>query len=341
VRRKRRKRQRALRILVAIGALALAMAVLAASQAIGTRPSLGPTDDDPSSTVAGPGAPAVPAAPSAGCALGLPPVTGGVDRIEVRTARDGIREVRVANPALRPAGGNAPVPLVVALPGFGQDAESFAESTGLEGALPEWLVATLDPGGTEVNVAQDVSRPDDALLAVLAVEQLQQTRCVDRNRTAVVGSGPGGQLAGALACIRPTEFVAAVSVQGAFLPEPCELDPAVSFLGLWAADDDVLPIGGGYGVGLPRLSPADPDDPPVQRVPADAADAVTVRWAEKIGATQRSVVVLGDRSVNTRFTGGRLGTVAESWIRAGRGHGWTADDTDAVADFLRTRARRS
>jgi poly(3-hydroxybutyrate) depolymerase len=342
VRRRRRRRRRAIRTLVAVGAVSLAAAVLAASQAVGPRPSLGPRPDGST----GPGGPAdvavVPAEPSVGCTLGLPTAPGEVDRIRVRTARDGVREVRVTAPLLRTAGSDAPVPLLLAVPGFGQDADAFVEESGLERALPDWMVATIEPSAAgEINVAQDVGRPDDALLAVLTVEELQRTRCVDRSRTAVVGFGPGGQLAGALACIRPTDFVAAVSVHGAFLPDPCELDPAVSFLGVWAADDDVLPIGGGYGVGLPRVAPAPPGAPPVQRVPAEPADTITTRWADEIGAGERSVLVLGDRSVTTRFAGGRLGTVAESWIRAGRGHGWAADDTTVVADFLRARARPS
>jgi poly(3-hydroxybutyrate) depolymerase len=294
--------------------------------------------------------------PSAGCTaapaasgLDAATATGGAASRSVSTL-EGDRGYRLWTPPPVPTGpaGDGPAdgtaatptprPLVIAVPGFGRTADAFAGESGLEASLGAGsLVATLDPAAPalEVNVAQDTTRPDDLLYALTVYDDVASSYCVDLNRTAVVGHGPGGQLAGALACTRPEYFAAVVAVHGAFLPDPCLLDPPVSFLGIWTADDAVLPVSGGEGVDLPTVAPA---DPPPARVPAPPADEVLQGWAGLIGATGEERLSEQDGSVVTtlRAPGG---ATAQSVIRPTGGHAWPAGIEARIGPFLTDHAR--
>lgn len=305
--------------------------VLGAAWATGPRPTLG--------TPAGVDATVEPL-PSAGCSPESGPATatpaGVTDRAAPGAPGSPDRPYRWATPA-RPAG--APVGVVLALPDVGQDAATFQRLTGLEDAAVAAgvAVATLEPVGPEreLNVAQDRRRPDDAVHAVLLLEDLAARTCVDLRRTWVVGWGVGAQMAGALACIRPEYVVAVAGVGGGFLPDPCPLDPPVSMLTVWAPDDPVQPYAGGPG----SSGPLGPSGAP--RVPNTGAADLARRWADGLGAVAVATTDgPGGEQVVVR-SGGRGGSSVELVTETGGGHGWPDDATARILRFLRDHARAS
>lgn len=329
-------------------AVVVAALVLGASLAVGERPTLG--ERAPGVAGAAVGADVVPL-PAAGCAAGpdgavpsTEPAAGGVEVRSVATV-DGDRPYRLWTPPAGPDGdgndpsgdGPAPRPLVIAVPGFGQDAEAFVAATGLEDALgADALVATVDPlpPEREVNAAQDTTRPDDLLYALAVYDDVASSRCVDLNRTSVVGYGPGGQLATLLACTRPEYFAAVVAVHGTAVPEPCPLDPHVSLLGVWTADDAVLPLGGGLGADLPSVAA----DPGPLRLPPPAAEDALRRWGELLGATATEQTSEADGTAVTalRAPGG---AEVVSLVRPTGGHGWPEGLAERIGRFLAEHAR--
>ncbi|MFZ4519034.1 MAG: hypothetical protein ACOYOP_11635 [Microthrixaceae bacterium] len=315
-------------------AAVVALLVLGAAWSRGPRPTLG--------RAAGVDA-TVEALPSAGCTPESGPATATPAGVTTREAPGvpgtGERAYRWATPA-QAAG--VPVGVVLALPDTGQDAGTFQRLTGFEDAAVAAgvAVATLEPVAPEreLNVAQDRRRSDDAVHAVMLLEDLAATTCVDLRRTWVVGWGVGAQMGGALACIRP-EYVAAVAgVGGGFLPDACPLDPPVSLLSLWARDDPVQPYDGGVG----SAGPTGPRG--AARVPNAGAVDVTNRWAETLGAGPTRDATGGAGAAGSEVTmrsGGRAGSSVVLVTEATGGHGWPADANERILQFLRDHARAS
>ena len=311
--------------------MVVALLVLGAAWSTGPRPTLG----DPAGVDA-----TVEPLPSAGCSpeSGPPTTTpaGVVERSAPGVPGSAPRPYRWATPA-RPAG--VPTGVVLALPDVGQDAAGFQRLTGLEDAATAAgvAVATLEPlaPDREINVAQDRRRPDDAVHAVLLLEEVAASSCVDLRRTWVLGWGVGAQMAGALACIRPEYVAAVVGVGGGFLPTPCPLEPPVSLLTVWARDDDVQPYDGGPGV-------SGPDGPAgAARVPNAGAADVTTRWGDGLGAgpAERSTGPGGEEVVVRRD--GRAGSSVELVTVPTGGHRWPGDANERILRFLRDHARAS
>lgn len=335
--RVRHRRRRLVRWTTVVPAVVVVALVVAAGRSVGERPTLGPAQPGRASVQVGPD---VAATASAGCSAGASDDGTGVVGGSV-LSRGTARPYRLAVP--EPTTGHGPGEphgLVVALTGYGQTAEEFQAQTDLEARALEagYLVATIEPAEPELelNVAQDSRRPDDTLFTLAVVDDVVARRCVDLNRVHAVGFGPGGQMAGALACIRPQVFASASSVSGAFLPEPCTLDPPVSLLVVWNADDDVLPVTGGYGPGLAGLT-----DPAaaVSRPPAPAAADVLTRWGDLIDAGPASEQTDPSGTVTTERLGGTGGTGAELVVSTTGGHGWGPTTADTVMTFVREHAR--
>ena len=329
-------------VVVTVAVVAL---VVAAGMSVGARPTLGPVEPGRSAVRIGP---SVPVQRSQGCSVPAQPF--GTFR---GTVRDNAvtRSYRLAVPAPSAprtgppdAAGNQaearpPRGLIVALPDYGQSAEQFAAASDLERmALARgYLVATVDPIAPrrELNVTQDPARPDDTLHTLAVVEDVLSRACIDRRRVNLVGAGPGAQLAGALACIRPDRFATASSVGGGFLPRPCRLDPPVSYLQVWNADDDVLAVAGGYGPGLARV--AEPSGG--SRPPADPAAVVFDNWANLLGTGAPATATEPNGSVSIDRTGGVGGSAARSVTNLSGGATWPSGASAQILDFARAHAR--
>ena len=240
---------------------------------------------------------------------------------------------RLSTPAAAP---DAPASLVLALPGYQQTAEQFQGVANLEAALPGAYVATLEPEAPllELNSAADPDRRDDVAAATGVVDAVVVAHCVDLRRVHVVGFGPGGQLAGRVACAAPGTFATASMVGGAQLPAGCTLRPAVAALLTANADDPVLPPEGGYGPAAATANPA--GTPP--RPEADSLADVANRWAADVGAVRSTVDAKADDTIVTDRTG-PAGVAVASVLHPAGGHTWGPGDTVAVVDFQQHHAR--
>lgn len=307
--------------------VAIALAALGASRSQGPRPSIGiearvgaDVDPLPSAGCAPPADPAAPGpAPSDGAdgppAADYPTLDEGT----------GMRAYRFV-----PAVGSAdetPPGLVLVLPDAGRSAEDTARTTGLElvAAVSGFSVATLEPVPPEriLNAAQEVGRSDDLLHAVRVIEDVAARRCVDLRRVHAVGEGVGGRMAGALACVRPEYLASVVSVGGAFLADPCPLEPPVSLLAVAGTQP---PAAG---------SPAEPATDP---------RAVAARWAERLGAADRGeepgpAASPVEGSTVRRWTGGRSGTRVELVLVPDLGELWPGWFNETLVARLETLAR--
>ena len=223
---------------------------IGAALSVGDRPTL----ESGATTASNTGAPPSPLDTSSaavraptGCSNERPP--SGVATVPI-TAGSGTYRLAIP-PAPTGVNANDAAPLLIAVPGYGQSAQSFVDTTQLEaqGVASGVVVATYDPAepALEVNTVGDPERPDDLDGVAAMLDDVRSKVCVDPSQVHLVGFGPGAQLAGQLACRRSTEVSSVVAVSGGALPEDCNLDPPVSSLLLWNADDDVLPVAGGYG----------------------------------------------------------------------------------------------
>jgi poly(3-hydroxybutyrate) depolymerase len=320
------------------GILAL---VVAATVVVGARPTLGPVEPGRAEVRFGPD---VRSAPSVGCRDDRGPAGTTHPSLESDGSTRSYR-LDVPPPSAQPTdpaattGASTPRGLLVVLPGYGQSADDFHTATGLaDRAVAEgYLVATVDPAppDRELNVAQDPLGPDDTLRTLDMVDEVLAQHCVDTHRVHAVGFGPGGQLAGALACIRPDGFATATSVSGALLPEPCRMEPPVAFQEIWANDDDVLPVAGGYGPGMASVTPtADQSRPPA----APAAEVLT-RWGDLLRTGAPTTASLGDGVVTVVRTGGTGGSSVRSVTFPTGGHAWPDGGAALVLAFVREQAR--
>ena len=322
--------------LLLAGAVAVAVG---AALSVGDRPTL----ESGATTASSTGAPPSPVDASSaavraptGCSNERPP--SGVATVPI-TAGSGT--YRLAIPQA-PTGVNAndAAPLLIAVPGYGQSAQSFVDTTQLEaqGVASGVVVATYDPAepALEVNTVGDPERPDDLDGVAAMLDDVRSKVCVDPSQVHLVGFGPGAQLAGQLACRRSAEVSSVAAVSGGALPEDCNLDPPVSSLLLWNADDDVLPVAGGYGPSIAVVAPSGADAP---RPTAEAAESLASRWASTIGSTESSRSAEGDGTTVADFTGGRNGAEVRLVIAPTGGHAWSAGATDSILEFVGTHFR--
>jgi hypothetical protein len=114
-----------------------------------------------------------------------------------------------------------------------------------------------------------------------------------------------------------------VSVGGAFLADPCLLEPPVSLLVVGAADDPVAPYDA-----------------------ADGPAAVGARWAERLGAgPPRAVPAPGGLPVTgvtvERWPDGRVGSAVDLVRIPSGGHDWPGWVNEPLVSHLEDRARSS
>ena len=188
-----------------------------------------------------------------------------------------------------------------------------------------------------MNTAGDPGLPNDLDGVSAMLDDVTAKVCVDPSQVHLVGFGPGAQLAGQLGCRRPADVSSVVAVSGGAPPDDCNLAPPVSSLLLWAADDDVLPVAGGYGPSIAVVAPAGADAP---RPTAEAAESLASRWASSIGSTESSRSAEGDGTTVADFTGGRDGAEVRLVISPTGGHAWSAGATDSILEFVGAHARR-
>jgi polyhydroxybutyrate depolymerase len=149
---------------------------------------------------------------------------------------------------------NRPVGVVVALHGYGGDAEGMERGTGLSAAADRFdFIAVYPEGVPDIdtnrywNSVGNVGKsPDDVVFISLLLDQLQQSACVDPQRIFVTGFSNGGGLTGVLMCRLSHRIAAFAPVAGNFyrILGGCSTERPVSVLEVHGTADDVIPYDG-------------------------------------------------------------------------------------------------
>lgn len=152
-----------------------------------------------------------------------------------------------------------PVPLVIALHGYGGDPDTFATSLSLpqasdtHGFLLATPSGTKDSGGRRFWNATDAccdfndTAVDDSAYLSSLVTTVARTYAVDPARVFVIGLSNGGFMAHRLACDHAEQIAAVVSIAGAQNADRsrCKPSRAVSVLEVHGTADDTVLFGGG------------------------------------------------------------------------------------------------
>jgi polyhydroxybutyrate depolymerase len=230
-----------------------------------------------------------------------------------------------------PAGddGHHRLPLVIALPGYGQTSEELAAQSRIPArAMLAGVLAVLPQGADPAkswNFSGTTGHDDVAFLSAL-VTQLAATECADPARVVISGISDGGEMAGFAACAMPGRFKAVVMVAASIGPRAgCH---RIRIVAVHGDADPVDPYNGG-----PDGRPGYPAIPP--------APAAIAAWAVLDGCpTAATTGVAPHVSVTTYRCGAQLVTVS------GGGHTWpggapvnpwlgiTTDEYDATATIF-------
>ncbi|MEZ5383503.1 MAG: PHB depolymerase family esterase [Microthrixaceae bacterium] len=199
-----------------------------------------------------------------------------------------------------PQGAAAPLPAVVAVHGFGAQADRFLAESGIEqrsaaaGALVVAPQALGDPPRWEV--LADFERDEAFITGVL--DSLQADGCLDPGRVAMGGHSAGSALAAFYGCAHPERFTALVLNAG--LPPPLCREATPNLVITHGIDDSVVPFGGGpQRVGESQVAlPTVPDSAAVWATQGGCGKPTTIveppvtftRWA---GCASEATAVLG------------------------------------------------
>ena len=240
--------------------------------------------------------------------------------------------------------------LVVALHGFGADADRMASRLGLTAASEEraFLLAlpdgTKDSDGLQFWNATDAccnvegADVDDSRYLSDVIDAVSDAYAVDRARVFVIGISNGGFMAHRLACDHADQLASIVSLAGAQSADPAACNPtrAVSVLEVHGSEDDTVLFEGGRSQGHRY--------PSVAETVSDwrRLDGCDDRPGTKGARLDVDVALPGAETVPTSWsTGCAHSTEVALWKVYGGGHvpdfgpGFTSD----ILDWLDTHAR--
>lgn len=141
------------------------------------------------------------------------------------------------------------LPLIVALHGSGMQGKEMADKTALNQLADHAGFVVVYPDGLKQkwNVSGKSSEDNVAFVHAL-INQVQQSRSIDRSRIYVVGLSNGGILAQKLACEDPGG-IAAIATVAASLPNEfaahCQTQQPISLLMVNGTADTIVPWQGG------------------------------------------------------------------------------------------------
>ncbi|MGI8686843.1 MAG: alpha/beta hydrolase family esterase [Acidimicrobiales bacterium] len=254
--------------------------------------------------------------------------------IEHRTIDMGgaVREYRLFTPAAP----DGDLPLVVALHGGGNRAQSLVEATQLDAAATAngFLVAYPEAAqvwnggfcctGGRGDAADDVRFLDRVIMDVAA------NRGVDPRRVYAVGVSAGGVMAYRLACDLAPRLAGIGSVAGTMLLDDCHPARAVTVVEIHGTADGIVPFDGGSVIS-PRVATA--AAPPVP--------AVVERWASLDQCPGPPTTTVNGSVTTTAWNGCDRATSVRLVAVGGGGHTWFATEfglpdgaVDATDTFL-------
>ena len=237
-----------------------------------------------------------------------------------------------------------PVPLVLALHGSGNSAESLVDASELDQAADagRFIVAYPEALGRiwHAGFCCTLGRGDpsvDVRFLDQVVTDVATVRRVDERRVYAVGFSGGGMMAYRLACDLAGRFAGVGAIAASMVLDDCRPSRPVSVIAVHGTADDVVPYEGGRIQGGATR-------------PAPPAMAVAERWASLDGCPDtRTAEVRGPVSSATWSGCGGATSVRLVTVEGG-GHNWylpvygppngALDATVAVTEFLGLRGRR-
>jgi polyhydroxybutyrate depolymerase len=269
------------------------------------------------------GGPDTPPRPSSGCDTPDAAFATTTDGVIQTDGED--RRYKLFAPA---AGATEPVPIVMAIHGYGSGKDLFATISQLGALAQQEGFVALFPHGHGDPPQWDVSEEGaaNATSADLAylndlLNTVESRMCIDTAREYLTGFSLGAAITTFLSCAQPERFAAAAPVAGISEFEPCEPSrpmPAMIFHG---TDDPFARFDGGFGG--PEERAQDPgalviDGPP-------RADLVAA-WAARNGCdsdTTETPAAEGARLVSYRCP---AGADVGFYILDGAGHTWPGSE---------------
>jgi polyhydroxybutyrate depolymerase len=145
-----------------------------------------------------------------------------------------MRKVRLFVPQVYD--GKARLPLMLNLHGSSDNADSFAQSSGMEQLADAegFLVAGLEAVAGTWNTPPADGLPDDVGYARATIDEIAERLCVDRKRVYASGFSGGGRTSSQLGCELAGKIAAIGPVAGVRFPGPCagRSVPVISIHGL-------------------------------------------------------------------------------------------------------------
>lgn len=229
-----------------------------------------------------------------------------------------VREYRL----FTPASAATDLPLVVALHGGGNRAQSLVEATQLDAeaaangflvAYPEAARATRIWNGGFCCTGGRGDRAEDVRFLDRVITDIASRRGVDLERVYAVGVSAGGVMAYRLACDLAPRLAGIGSVAGTMLLDDCRPARAVTVVEIHGTADRIVPFEGGTVIS-PRV--ATTTSPP--------AAAVAERWAQLDRCPGPPTATVEGPVTTTEWTGCDRATSVRLVAVDGGGHTWFA-----------------
>jgi polyhydroxybutyrate depolymerase len=144
------------------------------------------------------------------------------------------------------------------------------------------------------------------------LDQLTTDSRIDKTRVFAAGLASGGMMAYRLACQLSDRIVAAASVAGALVIEPCQPTRPVSILEMHGTDDSIVPYEGGFGGNFEFPSTA----------------SIIQRWVSLDGCTGLPSRTLKGITKTSAWIHCRWGAVVRLDTVKGGNHTWFGTDMD-------------
>ena len=217
-------------------------------------------------------------------------------------------------------GDDRPMPLVLALHGSGNTADSFAQASRLDAAAsagpfvvayPE-AVRLLWNGGFCCTFGRGDPGADVRFLDRV-IDDVSATRRIDTSRVYAVGVSAGGIMGYRLACDLAGRIAGVGAVAASMQLDDCRPSRPVSVIALHGTGDDVVPYDGG------RINGA-------ATRPAPPAMAVVERWAALNGCPEPGASTVDGPVTTTAWAGCGERTQVRLVAVAGGGHSWFTTD---------------
>jgi polyhydroxybutyrate depolymerase len=302
----------------------LTLTALAALAALATSVSLVPLGQ---SAAAAASTLTVPARPSAGCASAQPVTPGSSNQVLAAGGDDGdyVREVPPSY------SGRSPLPVVIDLHGWGEQAAFQAQFTKLGDYGAAHRFITITPQVTEPALVWNLgSSSKDVVFMGALLDTVERTLCVDTNRVYVTGYSYGAFLTSTLACVYAGRIAAMAPVAGIQNPAGCRPSRPVPVVAFHGTADPFVPYLGGVGPASLKLPAPDGSHRTLGQILGKKATTLkgptipdnTAAWAKRNGCASGPT----KRNVAPRVTliaySCPKGDAVELYRVTGGGHAW-------------------